>query len=90
MQQSLVCALFKDITFSNSGNKIFQSDYLKPCADSESFVRWSNFDAVFFKLYEGRKDPNTTISGPSLVRQRNAIEMAFRWRADDGPILNAG
>ena len=25
--------------------------------------------------------------GPSLARQRNAIEMVFRWRADDGPIL---
>ena len=24
---------------------------------------------------------------PSLACQRNAIEMAFRWRADDGPIL---
>ena len=29
-------------------------------------------------------------SGPSLARQRNAITMAFRWRADDGPTLNAG
>ena len=26
----------------------------------------------------------------SSARQRNAIEMAFRWRADDGPTLNAG
>ena len=25
--------------------------------------------------------------GPSLARQRNAIEMAFRWWADDGPLL---
>ena len=24
-------------------------------------------------------------NGPSLACQRNAIEMAFRWRADDGP-----
>ena len=31
-----------------------------------------------------------TISGPSTTRQRNAIKMAFRWRADDGPTLNAG
>ena len=36
------------------------------------------------------KDPITTIIGPSLARQRNAILMAFRWRADDGPTLNAG
>ena len=38
---------------------------------------------------QGRDDPNITKSGPSLVRQRNAIDMAFRWRADDGPTLNA-
>ena len=54
--------------------------------------RGSNFDKFFFLLLvdEGREYPNTTISGPSLARQRNAIEMAFRWRADDGPTLNAG
>ena len=39
---------------------------------------------------EGRKDPNTPISGPSTARQGNAILMAFRWRANDGPTLNAG
>ena len=25
--------------------------------------------------------------GPSLARKRNTIEMAFCWRADDGPLL---
>ena len=35
-------------------------------------------------------DPNTTISGPSTARQRNAIKMVFRWRADNGLTLNAG
>ena len=35
-------------------------------------------------------DPNTAISGPSLARQQNAIEMAFCWRADVGPTSNAG
>ena len=25
--------------------------------------------------------------GPSSARQRNAILMAFRWRADDGPLI---
>ena len=42
--------------------------------------RGSNFDAflllffgVFFKFDEARKDPYTTISGPSTARQRNAI-----------------
>ena len=36
----------------------------------------SNFDNVFllfFLIDEGREDPNTTISGPSFARQRNAI-----------------
>ena len=39
---------------------------------------------------EGREDPNTTKSGPSSALQRNAIEMAFRLRADDGPTFNSG
>ena len=26
--------------------------------------------------------------GPPSARQRNAIQMAFRWRADGGPHLN--
>ena len=46
----------------------------------------SNFDNVFFLIDEGKEDPNTTISGPSLARQ----QMVFCWRADDGPTLNAG
>ena len=37
-----------------------------------------------------REDHNVTISGPSSAHQRNAIEMAVRWRADIGPPLNAG
>ena len=36
------------------------------------------------------EDPSTTISGSSSVHQRNAIEIAFHWRANDGPTLNAG
>ena len=39
---------------------------------------------------ERREDPNTIISRPTLARQRNAIYMAFNWRADDGPTLNPG
>ena len=39
--------------------------------------RGSNFDngfcGVFFQFDEGRKDTDTTISGPSTARQRNAI-----------------
>ena len=55
--------------------------------------RGSNFDNVFclFVLVdEGREDQNTTLSGPSSARQRNAIIMVFRWRADNGPTLTAG
>ena len=32
----------------------------------------------------GIEDPNSALTGPSSARHRNAIEMAFRWRADDG------
>ena len=37
-----------------------------------------------------RRDRNDTISGPQSARQRNAIEMAFCWLADNDPPLNAG
>ena len=49
----------------------------------------SKFDN-FFLVDEGIEDLNTAINEPSSARQRNAIEMTFRWRADDGPTLNAG
>ena len=59
--------------------------------------RVSNFDSVFFIYFiifisfnERRNDLNATKSGPSSARQRNAIQMVFRWRADDGPTLNSG
>ena len=48
------------------------------------------YDNFFFLLCEGREDQNSTKSGPSSAHQGNAIKMAFRWRADDGPTLNAG
>ena len=41
-------------------------------------------------FYEGREDPDSTKSGPSSARQPNAIYMAFRWWADDGPSLSSG
>ena len=47
----------------------------------------SNSDNVF--LLEGRGS-NSTISGPSPARQRNAIKMAFRRRADDDQTMYAG
>ena len=45
---------------------------------------------LFFVFWEflvdaGIYDPNTTIRGASSTRQRNAIEIAFRRRADDDP-----
>ena len=64
------------------------------CADPESFVRGGPTDNVslllFFLVDEGRKDPNTTINGPTLARQQNTILMVFCWRADDCPTFNAG
>ena len=54
------------------------------------FQRGSNFDYVFFLVDESRENPNTAIRGRSLARQRNAISMAFRWRADGVPTLIAG
>ena len=52
----------------------------------------SNFDYVtlLFFFDDWREDPNTTISGPSSARQRNAIQMAFCWWPDGGPTLNVG
>ena len=44
----------------------------------------------YFLVDEGRDGLNTTESGASLAHQRKTIEMAFGWRADDGPTLNAG
>ena len=55
--------------------------------------RVSDFDVFFcffFLVDEGRDNPNATISGPTSARQRNAFEMAFRCRTNDGPTFNAG
>ena len=53
-------------------------------------IRGSKFEKVFFLVDSGIEDPNTAINGSSSARQRNAIGMAFCWRADGGPTLNAG
>ena len=63
------------------------------CADLESFVRDGQNLITFFFLFlvdKGIEDPNTALNGPSSARQRNAIEIAFRWRPDDGPTMYAG
>ena len=49
-----------------------------PCADPESFARGVPTLLTMFIFDEGREDSNSTRRGP------------FRWRADDGPTLNAG
>ena len=49
------------------------------CGSRKFFQRGSN--VFLFLVDEGREGPNTTLRGPS---------MAFRWRADGGPTLNAG
>ena len=52
-----------------------------------------NFDNVFILVDEEREDLSTTVSGPSSAASETPLwrfAMAFRWRADDGPTLNAG
>ena len=59
------------------------------CADPESFVRGVQLQLSFSYFFDERgKDSNTTISGPSTARQRNAIQMAFRWRANGDPLVS--
>ena len=60
------------------------------CADPENFVKGGPNLITFFLVVKGSEDTNTAINGPSSARQRNAIKMAFRWRADNGPTVNAG
>ena len=44
-----------------------------PCMDPENIFRGGPTLTMFFLVDEGREDPNTTIRGPSLASQRNAI-----------------
>ena len=46
----------------------FAHDYPAACADPECPTL-----TTFFLVDDGREDPNTTISGPSLASQRNTI-----------------
>ena len=50
----------------------------------------SNSTLTTFFVGEKRVYLITTKGGPSSARLGNAILMVFRWRADDGPTLNAG
>ena len=54
-----------------------------------------NFDNVFYFVFilvdERRDDQNTRAKiGPSSAHQQSVIQMAFRWRPDDGLALNSG
>ena len=61
------------------------------CVDPDCFTRGGPIlTTLFIFLDDRREDPNTTISGPSSACQQNTIEMAFRWLADNGPLLNTG
>ena len=48
----------------------------------------SKFDNVFL-VDEGKEDPNTAINRHHRPASETPL-LAFRWRADDGPTLNAG
>ena len=45
---------------------------------------------IFGWYDQGIEGTDTSKSGPLSVRQQNAIKMALRGRADDGPTLNTG
>ena len=59
------------------------------CGPRKFFQRGSKFENDFL-VAEGIEDPNIEINGPSSAHQRDTIETALRWLADDGPTLNAG
>ena len=55
---------------------ISRNNYIVTCADPESFfrgVQLSYFFFFFFLVDYGKKDTNTTKSGPSLAHQQNSI-----------------
>ena len=47
------------------------------------------FLGFFFSSFGERGSKYRFMCGPSSAFQRNTIEMAIRWRTDDGPTLNA-
>ena len=54
-----------------------------PLKNHKNIGLLSNTDPESLKNYKAAKP--AFYNGPSLARQRNAISMAFRWRADDSP-----
>ena len=57
---------------------------------SRKFCQRGSTFVGFFLVNGEIEDPNTPFIGPSSACQRNAIEMAFLWGADDGPTWKAG
>ena len=61
----------KTLMYIFSKKQLFE---VQTCVDPESYVRGGpTLTLTFFLVDEGREDQNTTIGGPSLARQRNAI-----------------
>ena len=81
MKYHIKCS--KNVQQITSADKIGLGRGHNSCADPESFVRGGpTLTTIFFPFFKK--------NGPSSTRQQNAIDMAFRWRADDGSPLNAG
>ena len=74
-------ACFPDkIVYSCANNALLS------CADPESFTRGNATFLFFFFLIRGKRIQ----VAHKASHPWPASEMAFRWRADDGPTLNAG
>ena len=77
----------------NVKSKYAYADIQKVLSDGVQ-LNADKLSCCFFKdflvyLMRG-EDPITTKSGPPSARQPNGISMAFLWRANDDPTLNAG
>ena len=71
-------------TVHNFGKQLMLYDDSVIMRGSRKYCQRGSNSNNFFLVDEGREDPNSAKSGPSSARQRNGIEMAFRWWADDG------
>ena len=81
-------SIYSIITMGHSGSESYS------CAGPERFIRGgSNLLTFFFSfcilLMSGGRIKIPLLAG-LVGPPAKAIEMAFPWRADDGPTLNAG
>ena len=66
--------LVKPIKGNDYANVCINNSVGPACADPEVFIRGGPTSTMIFILVdEGRKNPDTTISGSSKARQQNAI-----------------